>query len=94
MSIKCLTSSKKASGKINQEIMMMFMMQIMLSVQNILSYCLGVFLVHFLLSNMIFSFHMALSQKHPFSGQPGPGLIPGWCIKMPNTSNPISWGVF
>ena len=94
MIIKCLTSSKKASGKINQEIMMMFMMQIMLSVQNILSYCLGVFLVHFLLSSMIFSFHMALSQKHPFSGQPGPGLIPGWCIKMPNTSNPISWGVF
>ena len=73
---------------------MMLMMQIMLSVQNILSYCLGVFLVHFLLSSMIFSFHMALLQKHPFSGQPGPELIPGWCIKMPNTSNPISWGVF
>ena len=63
---------------------MMLIMQIMLSVQNILSHCLGVFLVHFLLSSMIFSFNMASSQKHPISGQPGPGVL---TLSLDSTGN-------
>ena len=33
-------------------------------------------------------------QNHPFSDPPGPGMTPGWGIKVSNTSIPIAWGVF
>ena len=40
------------------------------------------------------SFWLFLTWKYPFLGPPGPGMIPGWGIKVSNTPFPIAWGVF
>ena len=79
--------------------MKMAMMKIMLKVFN------TYFPLHwefFSSSTMlIFSSNMAsshygcfLPKKHPFSDPPGPGITPGWGIKVLNTSFSIAWGVF
>ena len=39
-------------------------------------------------------FWLFLIQKYPFLDQPGPGMTPGWGIKVPNTYIIIAWGVF
>ena len=58
--------------------------------------CLGCILNHFPLSRLFFSSIMAssycgcsLPKKHPFLDPPGPGIAPGWCIKVSNTHFPI-----
>ena len=33
-------------------------------------------------------------QNHPFLDLPGPGMAPGWGVKVSNTCIPIAWGVF
>ena len=48
---------------------------------------------HFLLLHIV-CFCCFLTRKYPFFGQPGPGMTPGWGIKVPNTSIIIAWGVF
>ena len=71
------------------------------SVQHIYFHCLGCVLVHFPVSRLIFLsiWHPVIlavfyPQNHPFSDPPGPGMTPGWCIKVSNTSIPIAWDVF
>ena len=48
---------------------------------------------HFLVLHIV-CFCCFLTRKYPFFGQPGPGMTPGWGIKVPNTSIIIAWGVF
>ena len=71
------------------------------SAQNIFPHCLGCVLAHYPVSRLIFLLNMASChfgcfwpKKHPFSDPPGPGITPGWGIKVPNTSIIIAWGVF
>ena len=48
-------------------------------------------------SRLMFSLNMAPSHFGcfflPFFGPPGPGITPGWGIKVPNIFFPIAWGV-
>ena len=58
-------------------------------------------LAHYPVSRLVFLLNMASCHfsyiwaiNHPFSDPPGPGMTPGWGIKVPKTSFPIAWGVF
>ena len=60
----------------------------------------GCVLAHYPDSRLIFSLKMAschfgcfLTQKYPFLDPTGPGITPGWGIKVSNISFPIVWGV-
>ena len=71
------------------------------SVPSIYSHCLRCVMAHYHVSRLNFSSNTAschfgcfLPPKHPFSDPPGPGMTPGWGIKVPKTSFPIAWGVF
>ena len=48
---------------------------------------------HFNYFQLHILFSCFLTRKYPFLDQPGPGITPGWCIKVSNISFPIAWGV-
>ena len=71
------------------------------SVPSIYSHCLRYVMAHYHVSRLNFSSNTAschfgcfLPPKHPFPDPPGPGMTPGWGIKVSNTSFTIAWGVF
>ena len=75
--------------------------QVGFSALDIFPHCLGFVLVHYPVSRLVFLLNMASCHfsyiwaiNHPFSDPPGPGMTPGWGIKVPKTSFPIAWGVF
>ena len=71
------------------------------SIWHIFSYCLWCVLTLSPLSRLIIlsiiaSPHLGSfwTPKHPFLDPPGPGVAPGWGIKVSDRSLPIAWGVF
>ena len=70
----------------------------------IYSHCLRSVLAHYPVSRLNISSNMApmapchfgwffTPQKHPFLDPPGPGMKPGWGIKVSKTPFPIAWDV-
>ena len=66
----------------------------------IYSHCLGCVLAHYPVSRLNISSNMApchfgcfWAHKYPFLDRPGPGMTPGWGIKVSKTPFPIAWDV-
>ena len=58
--------------------------------EEAVSYRGSIFQVDFFAQFGILSFWQIFN---PFLDPPGPGMAPGWGIKVPNTSFPIAWGM-